>query len=57
MTKYALAILISLCSLGINLWIIKQQRAGITINPEKKQNLERLSYAFIVAAILVLSFG
>lgn len=57
MTKYMLAILISLASLGINLWIIKQQRAGITINPEKKQNLERLSYAFIIAAILVLTLA
>jgi multisubunit Na+/H+ antiporter MnhC subunit len=52
-----LAILISLMSLGINLWIIKQQRAGITINPQKKQNLERLSYAFILAAVLVLTLA
>lgn len=52
-----LAILISLMSLGINLWIIKQQRAGITINPQKKQNSERLSYAFILAAVLVLTLA
>lgn len=57
MNKYAVAILISLGSLGINLWIIKQQRAGIEIEANKKQNLERLSYALIIAAILFLTFG
>lgn len=55
--KYVIAILISLVSLGINLWIIKQQRAGIEIEANKKRNLERLSYAFIIAAILFLTFG
>lgn len=57
MTKYTLAILIALFSLGINLWIIYHQRKGIPINPQKKQNLERLSYAIIVVAILVLTFA
>ncbi|HJB24803.1 MULTISPECIES: hypothetical protein [Jeotgalibaca] len=57
MNKYLTAILISLCSLAINLWIIKQQRAGIEIDPNKKKNLERLSYALIVAAILFLTIG
>lgn len=57
MTKYTLAILIALFSLGINLWIIYHQRKGITINPQKKQNLERLSYAIIIVAILVLTFA
>ena len=57
MNKYLTAILISLCSLAINLWIIKQQRAGIEIDPNKKKNLERLSYALIVAAVLFLTIG
>ncbi|MDE1548595.1 hypothetical protein [Jeotgalibaca caeni] len=57
MNKYVAAILISLVSLAINLWIIKQQRAGKEIEPNKKKNLERLSYALIIAAILFLSFG
>lgn len=57
MNNYLTAILISLCSLAINLWIIKQQRAGIEIDPNKKKNLERLSYALIVAAILFLTIG
>ncbi|WP_156892224.1 hypothetical protein [Jeotgalibaca sp. PTS2502] len=57
MNKYLTASLISLCSLAINLWIIKQQRAGIEIDPNKKKNLERLSYALIVAAILFLTIG
>ena len=57
MNKYLTAILISLCSLAINLWIIKQQRAGSEIDPNKKKNLERLSYALIVAAILFLTIG
>ncbi|HJB24847.1 hypothetical protein [Jeotgalibaca ciconiae] len=57
MNKYITAILISLCSLAINLWIIKQQRAGIEIELGKKKNLEKLSYALIIAAILFLTFG
>lgn len=57
MNKYTYAILISLGSLAINLWIIKQQRAGKEIESGKKRNLERLSYALIVLAILFLTFG
>lgn len=57
MNKYTYAIFISLGSLVINIWIIKQQRNGVSINPVKKKNLERLSYGLIVAAILFLTFG
>ena len=57
LTKYTIAILIGLASLTINLWIIKQQRAGIEIDPVKKKNLERLSYSLIIAAILFLTLG
>ncbi len=57
MNKYTYAIFISLGSLVINIWIIKQQRNGISIDPTKKQKLERLSYGLIVVAVLFLTFG
>ena len=57
MNKYTYAILLSLASLMINVWIIKQQRAGITIDSNKKRNLERVSYGLIVIAVLFLTFG
>ncbi|UJF15782.1 hypothetical protein LZ578_00860 [Jeotgalibaca sp. MA1X17-3] len=57
MNKYTYAILISLASLVINIWILKQQRAGITIEPNKKRNLERTSYGLIIIAALFLTFG
>lgn len=56
MNPSTIAILLALISLVINGWIIKQQRAGITIEPKKKQLLERISYGLIIIAILVLTF-
>lgn len=56
MNKYLIATLLGIISIGINVWIIYQTRYDKGLNPIMKKNLEKLSYALIVAAVLFLTF-
>lgn len=56
MNKYLIATLLGIISIGINVWIIYQMRYDKGLNPIMKKNLEKLSYALIVAAVLFLTF-
>ncbi|CZR00659.1 Hypothetical protein Tpal_2551 [Trichococcus palustris] len=57
MNKYLIATLLGIVSIGINVWIMYQTRYDKGLNPIVKKNLEKLSYALIVAAILFLTFA
>jgi len=56
MNKYLIATLLGIISIGINVWIMYQTRYDKGLNPIMKKNLEKLSYALIVAAVLFLTF-
>ncbi len=57
MNKYLIATLLGIVSIGINIWIMYQTRYDKGLNPIVKRNLEKLSYALIVAAVLFLTFA
>lgn len=57
MNKYLIATLLGIVSIGINVWIMYQTRYDKGLNPIVKKNLEKLSYALIVAAVLFLTFA
>lgn len=57
MNKYLIATLLGIVSIGINIWIMYQTRYDKGLNPIVKKNLEKLSYALIVAAVLFLTFA
>jgi hypothetical protein len=55
--KYLTASILGIISIGINVWIMYQTRYDKGLNPITKKNLEKLSYALIVAAIMFMTFG
>jgi hypothetical protein len=55
--KYLTASILGIISIGINVWIMYQTRYDKGLNPITKKNLEKLSYALIVAAVLFMTFG
>lgn len=57
MNKYLTASIIGIISIGINVWIMYQTRYDKGLNPITKKNLEKLSYALIVAAVMFMTFG
>lgn len=57
MNKYLTASILGIISIGINVWIMYQTRYEKGLNPITKKNLEKLSYALIVAAVLFMTFG
>ena len=57
MNKYLTASILSIISIGINVWIMYQTRYDKGLNPITKKNLEKLSYALIVAAVMFMTFG
>ena len=57
MNKYLTASILGLISIGINVWIMYQTRYDKGLNPITKKNLEKLSYALIVAAVMFMTFG
>ncbi|WP_320163872.1 hypothetical protein [uncultured Trichococcus sp.] len=57
MNKYLTATILGIISIGINVWIMYQTRYDKGLNPITKKNLEKLSYALIVAAVLFMTFG
>lgn len=57
MNKYLTASILGIISIGINVWIMYQTRYEKGLNPITKKNLEKLSYALIVAAVMFMTFG
>ncbi|CZR00838.1 MULTISPECIES: hypothetical protein [Trichococcus] len=57
MNKYLTASILGIISIGINVWIMYQTRYDKGLNPITKKNLEKLSYALIVAAVMFMTFG
>ena len=57
MDKYLTATILGIISIGINVWIMYQTRYDKGLNPITKKNLEKLSYALIVAAVMFMTFG
>lgn len=57
MNKYLTASILGIISIGINVWIMYQTRYDKGLNPIIKKNLEKLSYALIVAAVMFMTFG
>ena len=57
MNKYLTASILGIISIGINVWIMYQTRNDKGLNPITKKNLEKLSYALIVAAVMFMTFG
>ncbi|WP_434351710.1 hypothetical protein [Trichococcus flocculiformis] len=57
MNKYLTATILGIISIGINVWIMYQTRYDKGLNPITKKNLEKLSYALIVAAVMFMTFG
>jgi hypothetical protein len=55
--KYLTASILGIISIGINVWIMYQTRYDKGLNPITKKNLEKLSYALIVAAVMFMTFG
>jgi len=55
--KYLTATILGIISIGINVWIMYQTRYDKGLNPITKKNLEKLSYALIVAAVMFMTFG
>jgi len=55
--KYLTASILGIISIAINVWIMYQTRSKKGLNPITKKNLEKLSYALIVAAVLFMTFG
>jgi len=55
--KYLTASILGIISIGINVWIMYQTRYEKGLNPITKKNLEKLSYALIVAAVMFMTFG
>jgi hypothetical protein len=55
--KYLTASILGIISITINVWIMYQTRYDKGLNPITKKNLEKLSYALIVAAVLFMTFG
>jgi len=54
--KYLTASILGIISIGINVWIMYQTRYDKGLNPITKKNLEKLSYALIVAAVMFMTF-
>lgn len=57
MNKYLTASILGIISIGINVWIMYQTRYDKGLNLITKKNLEKLSYALIVAAVMFMTFG
>ncbi|WP_168173203.1 hypothetical protein [Trichococcus shcherbakoviae] len=57
MNKYLTASILGIISIAINVWIMYQTRYEKGLNPITKKNLEKLSYALIVAAVMFMTFG
>ena len=57
MNKYLTASILGIISIGINVWIMYQTRYDKGLNLIAKKNLEKLSYALIVAAVMFMTFG
>lgn len=57
MNKYLTASILGIISIGINVWIMYQTRYDKGLNPITKKNLEKLSYALIIAAVMFMTFG
>ena len=57
MNKYLTASILGIISIAINVWIMYQTRYEKGLNQITKKNLEKLSYALIVAAVLFMTFG
>ncbi|MFY9903180.1 MAG: hypothetical protein WAK52_11335 [Trichococcus sp.] len=57
MNKYLTTSILGIISIGINVWIMYQTRYDKGLNPITKKNLEKLSYALIVAAVMFMTFG
>ena len=57
MNKYLTASILGIISIAINVWSMHQTRHAKGPNPITKKNLEKLSYALIVAAVLFMTFG
>ena len=57
MNKYLTASILGIISIAINVWIMYQTPYEKGLNPITKKNLEKLSYALIVAAVLFMTFG
>ena len=57
MNKYLTASILGIISIGINVWIMYQTRYDKGLNPITKKNLEKLSYALIVAAVMFMTFA
>ena len=57
MNKYLTASILGIISIGINVWIMYQTRYDKGLNPITKKNLEKLSYALIVAAVMFMTVG
>ena len=57
MNKYLTASILSIISIGINVWIMYQTRYDKGLNLITKKNLEKLSSALIVAAVMFMTFG
>jgi len=55
--KYLTASILGIISIGINVWIMYQTRYDKGLNPITKKNLEKLSYALIVTAVMFMTFG
>ena len=57
MNKYLTASILGIISIAINVWIMYQTRYDKGLNLITKKNLEKLSYALIVAAVMFMTFG
>ena len=57
MNKYLTASILGIISIGINVWIMYQTLYDKGLNLITKKNLEKLSYALIVAAVMFMTFG
>lgn len=57
MNKYLTASILGIISIAINVWIMYQTRYEKGLKSITKKNLEKLSYALIVAAVLFMTFG
>ena len=57
MNRFRTASVLGIISTASNVWIMYQTRYEKGLNPITKKNLEKLSYALIVAAVLFMTFG